>query len=174
MKYIIDVPDKDKSKYTLSDKLSIPIQIGNNEFTIGIDTGLKLTPYDESAAEQRGAEKAWELAKIVCCNECDGGMDMDDIASVFTVGNPVTVFRKYSYAEASDKYEAWLKQKDEIKVGDEVVYDDGKAVVLDFVMNAWFILTDNGIVTTVKSENIKHKTGRYFDEISRIVERLNE
>ena len=70
-------------------------------------------------------------------------------------------------------YEAWMNQKDEIKVGDEIIYDFEKAIVLDVVNGSCFIMTSNGYVTAIKKENIR-KTGRHFDTVDLIVKKLKE
>ena len=151
MKYIVDVPE---------DKIDI-----DSVRTFLAYGDMEMTPYEEP---KYTAEDAWELAQKF------SEMTAKEWAACLDIHDGICTLSQYTFEEAREKYEAWQKAKDEIKVGDEVVYGDGKAVALDFVMNAWFILTDNGIVTTVKTENIECKTGRHFDEISRMIERLNK
>lgn len=67
----------------------------------------KLTPYDESAAELRGAEKAWEMAKKISI------MPDEAKKEVWGTDKYNTINLGYSYAEAAAKYEAWLKDESE-------------------------------------------------------------
>ena len=81
-----------------------------------------------------------------------------------------------SYQEAKAKYEAWLKQKDEIKVGDEI-YSDGDyeiATVMEIHGDGSVsVYTKNGCIEHWwnKMHNLK-KTGRHFDEVETLSKRM--
>ena len=131
----------------------------------------KLTPYDESAAEQRGREEAWELIKAI------GKMSDDDMVDCF--GTRVIV--NLSYTEAHEKYVSWKKQKDEIKVGDEVAFhhNDGRpdtVVVVTYIGENGFIDGMDGKGTQYACKNPKRwtKTGRYFPEMADLLEKMRK
>ena len=173
MKYIIDLPDKDKSKYTLSGKLSIPIQVGNNEFTIDIDTGLELKPYDEFGRSEDG----WNLARAI------RKMDDPDIEEAFSVSGwtrPIDgVLEMIEYAEAKAKHDAWKKRKDELKIGDEVMHDTYRRCVLlekkdIHEVELWSVIDEKGTVHQINGKHINRKTGRHFNEIAELIEKMKE
>ena len=60
MKYIINVPE---------DRVHVDMLCVMGTMEDGVDhylpTGIKAIPYDESEAEQRGREEAWELIKAI-------------------------------------------------------------------------------------------------------------
>ena len=146
MKYVIDVPEN---------------RVRNGKiFLDAIENPA--TPYDESEAEQRGREEAWELIKAI------GKMSDEDMADCF--GTSVIV--NLSYTEAREKYDAWK----EIKVGDEIrnggVYgivtlvekkkDDG--ICYHVVGNDGYVWYLNDLVTK--------RTGRHFPEVAELLEKL--
>lgn len=156
MKYIIDIPSELLIKddgYSFSDGKSYCIT-GNLS---------KLTPYtepDRKAIEDEAWEFAWKIYS----------MDIGEYAEIFDdKGCPS------NYQEAKAQYEAWLKQKDKIHVGDELK-DDGniRAVVLDILdadYESYEVFTENGIVDEWQ-KGIVVKTGRHFDEVVELLEKI--
>ena len=97
--------------------------------------------------------------------------DYDDI---FDDNSP---YDHMTYQEAKAKYDEWKdkwkKEKEEIRVGDEVAnLTDYKGVVVkiydDKTVN---IMWDNGNVGNCKT-NTFHKTGRHFDEVAELLEKM--
>ena len=128
----------------------------------------KLTPYDESAAEQRGWEEAWELITAI------GKMSDDDMVDCF--GARVIV--DLSYTEAREKYEAWKEQKD-IKVGDEVSFAGNVFVVTrindpDTIPDTISGIGKNGETFGMKDKKKWHKTGRTFPEVTDLLEKMRK
>lgn len=130
MKYILETEDK-------------PLQDNNGKklyrakgFSALVfdDEDLKrLTPYDESEAEMRGAEKAWEMAYKLYAPFGEGGMSDNELKECFN-STFLTIITKMPYKEIVEKYEAWTKKHDEIRVGDEIenfVMDHEKGIVID-------------------------------------------
>jgi len=178
MKYIIEIPDKDISKYALSDELSIPVQIGMSEYSIGIGTGLKLTPYSESEAEQarkEGQDEAWELAGHLYNVHPDV---TKAIYQSMNGGKGCGVAFEMSFAEARDEYEAWKKEKEEIHVGDEVeIPGCRKMIVFDVDnMNGISFGTITNDVYCVDWSSLDRKklkkTGRHFDTVEKLLQEM--
>lgn len=126
----------------------------------------KLTPYDESAAEQRGREEAWKLIKAI------GKMSDDDMADCF--GTSVIV--NLSYTEAREKYEAWKKEKEEIKIGDEVrhKYEPRDIMVYTGTEPGYAsCIKSNGRVVIRRADEIE-RTGRHFPEVAELLEKMRQ
>ena len=166
MKYIVDIPNDSINKYvSLLDKESfvVPITVGSDS-SIRFNTGLKLKPYaepDHKAIE----DEVWQTAIEIDRNT--GNYDWQGM----------------TYREAKVKYEAWKKQKDEIHVGDEVVYSSNllnyhgvKGVVLSPETDdeyAMILLLDDLNVVADASAKLK-KTGRHFDEVEELLKKMED
>ena len=143
MKYIIDVPDNTKqidAMYLWHVLKSYPLS--------------ELEPYiepDRKAIE----DEVWEFIRICLV------MDGFDFVDAFDSCSYINLL-KYSYQEAKAKYEAWLKQKDELNFGDEIIsVDDVKAVMLDRVDNeSIHVMTEHGCVEQWKNLDVVKKTGK--------------
>jgi len=143
MKYIIDVPDNTKqidAMYLWYVLKSYPLS--------------ELEPYiepDRKAIE----DEVWEFIRICLV------MDGFDFVDAFDSCSYINLL-KYSYQEAKAKYEAWLKQKDELNFGDEIIsVDDVKAVMLDRVDNeSIHVMTEHGCVEQWKNLDVVKKTGK--------------
>ena len=155
MKYIIDIP---------TEMAEATARYWNET------TDMTLIPYIES--NQKAIEdEVWEFVKKI---ECLTIGETEDCFDVEYEGIPF-VANMFSYQEAKAKYEAWLKKKDEIHVGDELK-DDGniKAVVLDILdadYESYEVFTENGIVDEWQ-KGIVVKTGRHFDEVEELMKKM--
>lgn len=72
---------------------------------------------------------AWEAAKKIALNPCEGGLSIEELNEIFGCCTLQQVFRKYSASEVIVKlktYEERRKVDEEIKIGDEVesLYND--------------------------------------------------
>jgi len=163
MKYIIDIPRELLLKddgYSFSD--------GNSYCITGKLS--KLTPYTEP--DRKAIEdEVWELANYM------GRMSLTERDLCFGFPLPQEVTMNLSYNEAKDKFEAWLKQKDEIHVGDEIVgiYSDGEKtpplVVLKVEGNYYYGIYSKTGEYTQGGLNYE-KTGRHFDEVAELLEKM--
>lgn len=153
-KYIIDVPD--------------------NATWIQVSTD-RLTPYTEP--DRKAIEdEVWEFAKAI------NYLGYDEFISCFG-GKTEEMVYELSYSEVKAEYEAWRKQKDEIRVGDEVVYADDpnkeKAIVLRLYQPKQYkpladILCEDGtVLKMVVVENLAW-TGRHFDEIAELLKKMRK
>ena len=115
-------------------------------------------------------DEVWEFATT--CTKMDGS-DSVDVFGGFSVDS----FTKYSYQEAKVKYEEWKKQKDEIRVGDEVeLYDGIKGLVYivgeEMLEGAY--LNCDGLIPFCWSKKDCRKTGKHFDEIAELLKKMKE
>ena len=115
-------------------------------------------------------DEVWELADYMCRM----GVQERDLCFGFQLTTEVTA--NLSYQEAKAKFEAWLKQEDEIRVGDEI-YSDGdyeKSVVMEIHGDGSVsVYTKNGCIEHWwnKMHNLK-KTGRHFMEVAELLEKM--
>ena len=113
-------------------------------------------------------DEVWEFATT--CTKMDGS-DSVDVFGGFSVDS----FTKYSYQEAKAKYEEWKKQKDEIRVGDEVALQDGnfKYVVMGFHFNTAYLLASDGSVSKFPVSKLR-KLNRHFNETEELMKKMRE
>lgn len=179
MKYIIDIEDEPFTRKSDGEKLYL------SQFTPAIFAERELhflTPYDESATEQRGQEEAWSFAqKILAPPNNSDAMTVEDIMDCYGTDDAYDVICEMTFAEASEKYEAWKEQKNEIKVGDEVAFhhDDGRpdtVVVVTYIGSDGYIDGMDGRGTQYAHKNPDRwtKTGRHFPEVADLLEKMRE
>ena len=154
MKYIIDV---DKDRLDCSGQLFIAVDIPNSQSAYEIPTGIWVKDYTET--DRKAIEdEVWAFAKEILCISEDCGATMGD-----------------SYSEAKAKYEAWKKQKAEIRVGDEVVYYGNKYVVGYVGADEVYHIVDrNWIRVVVQGDYQIFKTGRNFPEVAELLKKMGE
>ena len=78
------------------------------------------------------------------------------------------------YQKAKERYEAWEKQ---IHVGDEVIDKEGDKGIATYVYNGGKlcdVLWDDGSVTEDVDERDFTKTGRHFNEVEELLEKMRE
>ena len=159
MKYIIDVPDNTKqidAMYLWHVLKSYPLS--------------ELKPYiepDRKAIE----DEVWEFVRTCLV------MDGSDFVEAFDSCSYINLL-EYSYQEAKEKYEAWLKQKGEIKIGDEVLNRLGKLYVIYQIKNnsAYGVMFDEYPLSQEcfsVYDNDK-KTGRHFDEVEELLKKMRK
>lgn len=174
-KYIIDIPDDSDTKYTYDqDTKELKFPSPRIDFTnlMGLEIVLKnVIPYTES---DRNAieDEVWEFAKKLVSMSGNEVSDMMGCATNFG-----EVMYNMPYQESKNRYEKWKKQKDEIRVGDELK-DDGniRAVVLDIRDEDYMsyeVFTENGIMDEWQ-RGIVVKTGRHFDEVEELLKKMRE
>ena len=114
-------------------------------------------------AFNQGAEAAWELArKIVIPN----GYSNCDLYEIFGSSDLQHVLENYTYTEATAKVAKWEKEKEEIKVGDEVEKNDLRDVrfIVTFTNGRLMSgVTQSGLVFANEKPKEWHKTGRHID-----------
>jgi len=121
----------------------------------------KYVPSD--AGYEKGLSDAWKVAKKICLNPDDGGIDFETIEKIFGA-TPYAVMKSNTPQEAIDKLKAW-EEKQEIKVGDVVRVDD---LVGDFVVTwnkektAHCMSLSTGAFCVRNHEKLA-KTGKHID-----------
>lgn len=173
MKYIIDLPKEYTSKSSLfGEILSIPIQINGGK-NYNIPTAIKIRPYTEP--DRKAIEdEVWELVRLLI-NTNDS-----DLYEIFNHIDSEDVIEKMNYQEAKAKYEEWKKQKDEIRVGDEVEYvccDETIRFVVTGINNGHWAYgfkypcdyDESGEYCDLDQ---LRKTGRHFDEVAELLKKM--
>jgi hypothetical protein len=125
------------------------------------------------ASYQEGLNDAWEAARKICLNDSDGGLTVTEIANIFDVSYYRDAMKKYSAHEAIEKIRQYEQEKEEIKVGDEVINRDKKAVVTEITDRFVRIMYSDGSGYALFSENMT-KTGRNFPEIAEVLAKMKE
>ena len=158
MRYIIDAPS---NLYKIGGTLRVPVKVGEGDLC-WYNTYLKAESYNEPDRKTI-EDEVWEFAGKIF------EMDMNTYAEIYDKG-----FN--SYQDAKSKYEAWLNQKDEtFDTGDEV-YDkeiDSKGVILRrYNSDTLDILWDDGSAGETIAIKAITKTGRHFDEVAELLEKM--
>lgn len=170
MKYIIDIPDNSDTEYTYDQdtkELKFPSPRIDPTSFMGLEIVLtNVIPYTEPDRKTI-EDEVWAFAKKVRLEEfIDEEGRLHGYISGFN-----------SYSEAKAKYEAWKKQKDKIRVGDEVIYNSRtKAIVLkpETKERYGIILTTSELATISVSHDDLEKTGRHFDEIEELLKKMGK
>ena len=171
MKYIIDIPNADVSRWIgetpFGKKLYVPISVENGkEYNIG--TEIYVEEYTESD-RQAIENEVWEFAKIFMDD-----MGVDDLEVVN--GDTIKRYFAMTYQEAKARYEAWKKKKDEVRVGDEVILYDNVKMIVTQVDHGTSIqgVDENGECYECIERNVVKKTGRHFPEIIELLKKMRE
>ena len=174
-KYIIDIPDEYEKCYVQSpsETLYIPMQVGTHNYNDWVGTGLSVTPYtepDEDEIRQMAHEEAWDFMYELFFKE------YSELNDIFGTQSRTEIMSSMTYAEAKTIYDKWKKEKEEIRVGDEVIIksDGVKGVVLDEDLCGEFsVFTENGCCEAYRKIHFE-KTGRHLDFVERLLEEMRE
>jgi len=124
----------------------------------------------KEAEYERGLNDAWELVRRLRTTA------PTDIIEIFDKDTTFSVIEELSASEAIEKWKAW-EDKNEIKVGDEVVCRDGiKGIVVGISNNTEQIslLSNEYNVPQLLIKNHATKTGRHFDAIEKVLKKIQE
>ena len=178
MKYIIDVPEEiaeiseeflSKAGLLCEPYTDIDIKEKAEEFSRGYDEGWDAGSKFHEAEKESIEDEVWELA--IACLKMDGS----DFFNAFG-SSMVDCLTEFSYQEAKAKFEAWLKQKDKIHVGDEVnpINDTWRGVVVNVDNGDLTIMGSRGISSNGYESKYFSKTGRHFDEVAELLKKMRE
>lgn len=121
----------------------------------------RLTPYtdpDREAIENEGWSFAWKIFN----------MDMGEYEEMFDGKECPS-----DYREAKVKYEAWKKEKEKLRVGDEVIYHRNKYIVGYVGEDEVYHLVDQcWIRVVVQGDYQLTKTGRHFPEVTELLKKM--
>ena len=133
-----------------------------------------------AAGIEQGRNEAWQTAKKIM-SQNDASWGMKEMKEIFGSSYSTDILHDLSASEAIEKiraYEEWKRQGEEIRVGDEVLFNGcAKSVVLRTgkrdLENYSFIMCSDG--SGGKCENWKlKKTGRTFPEIVEVLKKMKE
>jgi len=179
MKYIIELEDEPMIANSFNQEVDELWKAKGFNSLVFDKYGLyKLTPYTE--LDRKAIEdETWGLAERIA------DMSYDDFISCFE-GETEEYVYGLTYHEVKAKYEAWKKRKEEIHVGDEVQYSLAGYKYTFIVLGKendtlYGIRSDckdglddvyDGWDTCNKSDHTLVKTGRHFDEVESLLEKM--
>lgn len=124
---------------------------------------------------QKGLSDAWEAARKIAISEESGGLTCREMQRIFCTDETDEIF-DMSASEAIERIHQYEQEKEEIKVGDEVIFDGGKYVVLvvdeDGIPEK--LLESDGYTLTLTTDTRPQKTGRHFPEIAAVLRKMKE
>lgn len=118
---------------------------------------------DCNRAYKEGLNSAWELALKLRY------MDYEDKLECFGLENDgqdkwVEIMEKLDPEEAFAKLKRYEEKKDEIKVGDVILSDEGHRAIVTYTSNGIVgIIWGDGSVGLLKRDDVIKKTGEHFD-----------
>jgi len=158
MKYIVDVPNQDYSYDEILHTLKLKFYDDNLSCEVLLDAESYTEP-DRKAIE----DEVWEFATNIFFE------DFDEIFG----GTPHEVLTSLSYQQIKEQYDAWKKEKEEIRVGDEVKHR-GLNYVVGYVGadKVYHLIDKNWLRTVVQGGYQLIKTGRNFPEVAELLEKM--
>ena len=152
-KYIIEIPDE----VPVSDEL-VPFDMCRPSWY--------LEAYEKGKADTE--DDVWEFIRIIC------DMTVSERKECFS-SETCDLDEYLTYQEAKTKYDAWKKSKEEVRVGDEVVYHGNKYVV-GYVGadEVYHIVDKNWIREVVQGRFQLIKTGHHFPEVAELLKKMRE
>ena len=158
MKFIIDLPDEIAEASVRYWKET---------------TDMTLAPYIEPG-HKAIEDEVWELAERIA------DMSYDDFIDCFE-GETEEYVYGLPYREVKAKYEIWKRDKEEIHVGDEVTAktDTDKDMPKGIVtynnpeQSQFLVIKSDGTFSWWHKGGLR-KTGRHFDEVEKLLERMRE
>ena len=143
---------------------------------------IRKEAYDEGYADAKGGYEngfengmivAWEAARKISMSKIDGGLSWEAMNDIFGTAGSSKIYKKFTAPEAIEKIRQYEQEKEEIKVGDEVISPNGKGVVTEITDIYVRIMYAKGSGQVVKSEDLT-KTGRHFPEIAEVLQKMKE
>lgn len=121
MKYVIDI-DLDNPVHDYGGTKTYVDATNGTMWELSPAMRDKMRSFDNeiAAAEKRGAEKAWELARKIV------NMFSADRIECFGKHYHIPEVLSVVYSIAKEKYETWKREKEAFHVGDEVENDEGR------------------------------------------------
>lgn len=166
MKYVIDLPEDQQIMFIDGRHTGIitpekqEMAVFDAEAIIG--RTVKLKPYDEYEAEERGYNLAIEIRDMIDKDAEESGLDV-----------------RCGYAEAKAKLKAWKESKDKFRIGDEAILADGRRFIVGTILSNGRLggsgIGYRGEYDSWCSVDPKSVTkGRHFPEFKEMLKRLSE
>ena len=124
---------------------------------------------------ENGLDDAWEAVKRIENIPEYGGLTNQQIVEVFgQYWSSFELYHSFTVQEVIEKLKAWEDKQNEIKVGDEVISDafDDKGIITHISPEGAVAIICNGSSMMKVGKMGLHKTGRHFDEIEAVLEKL--
>jgi len=142
------------------------------------DATAKISSDEQAIAEkayQSGLNDAWKAARKIACAGAHGGYHIDTKIHIFGAADYSYILANYNASEAIEKIRQYEQEKEQqIQVGDEVILDGRKYVVLvvdeDGIPEK--LLEPDGYTLTLTTDVKLPKTGRRFPEIAAVLEKM--
>ena len=152
------------------------IETQNNKLSQIRDYVPDDVPEDATKAYQCGLDDAWECARKIALSVEDGGISAKALRDAFNVNTCYSVFRRYSAQEAIKKIEEYERQKDAIKIGDEVCYTDATiaGVVVRCRNDGFYNVMDKTGQQNIRSGIEITRTGRTFPQVEEMFRAMQE
>lgn len=136
------------------------------------DTPFTDTEEAENKAYNRGLNDAWDAARKLV-HRINGGYTETEKKIIFDTSTSDSILLNYTATEAIAKikaYEDKQKQDAEIKVGDEVIVDDGvRAIVIGKSYGLYLAIAVDFSLHEAKEYK---KTGRHFPQIAEVLKEM--
>ena len=131
---------------------------------------------------ERGLNDAWEAARKIMLCKSKGGLGYEVVLKIFqqvdlTGTEHFDILHKRSASEAIAKIKEYEEKKqEEFKVGDEVITDERKFVVLGIDSGEWYNLwcLDDGLTYDNICSKDLTKTGRSFPQLAELFKQMKE
>lgn len=161
-RYIIDLPD-----YV---NYVIGYQYENGEFLKQANFPVScLTPYTDLDREVIENE-VWEFVRNII------GMPEDKYCECFDIDDIADddFACKYSYQEAKKVYEEWKKEKEKIRVGDEVwIMEEAQNGVVTSITDSGFLtIIDEDGDSRLRYDDDVVKTNRHYPEVEKLLKKM--
>ena len=158
-----------------------------NAYDRGYKQGYKDGKTDVvTTSYEKGLNDAWEAARKIMLSKSNGGLGYEVVLKIFqqayiTGTEHFDILRERSASEAIAKIKEYEEEKqkeqakeEEFKVGDEVIADERRFVVLGIDDFKWYQLwcLDNGLAhDNICSKDLK-KTGRSFPQLAELFKQM--
>lgn len=118
-----------------------------------------------------GLNEAWKAARKIACLSSDDGYTMEELIEIFGLESISIIFKEQSANEAITKIKEY---ENRIGVGDEVKWQNGIGVIIEYDGYSTTVMKPNGTATIVYNETALKKTGRHFPQIEEVLKKLKE
>lgn len=158
-----------------------------NAYDRGYKQGYKDGKTDTvTTSYEKGLNDAWEAArKIVLPSDCYANGLYGNMKEIFGLNDYLArgVFTDFSALEAiakikeyEEKQEEQVKEEEKFKIGDEVISDERRFVVLGIDKGGWYNLwcLDNGLTYDSIFSKCLTKTGRSFPQLAELFKQMKE
>lgn len=126
---------------------------------------------------EKGLNDVWECAKKIACDKSQNGYSLYTLKEIFGTASISDIFSNFSPSEAITRikeYEEKQKQADDVKVGDEVIWNDHeKGIVIEIIDYNLRGFTSRLCPFEWRKEFCR-RTGRHFNQIAEVLEQLKE